>query len=75
MEIPLYGNNQWEMEQSKNRPPYKLTWCFDPFHLCALSPTWANSHPPTVAQSISPPRRCQSMTFEKVRIVGLLTNV
>ena len=30
--------------------------------------------PSTVAQFISPPRRCQSMTFEKVRIFRLLTN-
>ena len=54
-------------------PPLPLS-----FHLWDLSPTWANiplSLSPTVAQSISHlPRRYRSVTFEKVRIVRLLTN-
>ena len=38
-----------------------------------LSPTWAD--PPTAVQfNPPPPRRYQSMTFKKVKIVRLLTN-
>ena len=54
------------------------SWCphtFESPQLWASSLTWVNPPPhPIVAQSISPPRRCRSMTFEKVRIVGFLTS-
>ena len=57
----------------------RISWCPHTFNietpdLWALSPTWANeppsppSPPSNVALSISPFRRCRSMTFEKVRI-------
>ena len=49
------------------------TQVYNTFSRLVLYPPLGLTHSPTVAQSIIPPRRCRSsMTYEMVRIVGLL---